>query len=91
VEVRDGVDGPATVRFRSAWEGTVSLPSAGSGDGVRAGLDTVRVSPDSWMNQPVPLDRCLPGNGFLCLGDLLVDPAQRPPRTLVAVPPLGPS
>jgi hypothetical protein len=37
------------------------------------------VEPD----EPVPLDRGLPGDGFLCLGDLLADAAQRPPRTVV--------
>ena len=36
------------------------------------------VPPESWMNR-FRLTGVLPGDGLLGLGDLLVDPAQRPP------------
>ena len=34
------------------------------------------------LDEAVPLDRRLPGDGLLCLGRLLADAARRPPRTL---------
>jgi hypothetical protein len=39
----------------------------------------------SRRDEPVPLDRRQLGDGLCGLGDLLVDPVQRPPISLVAV------
>jgi len=45
---------------------------------------TLRVPPDSWMNR-LRLTGGLPGDGFLGLGDLLIDAAQSPPGPVVTV------
>jgi len=54
-------------RFRNAWEGTAS-PAIRGGDDVRVGW--MRCGSAGPLAEPVPLDRRLPGNCFLCVGDL---------------------
>jgi len=58
-------------RFRNAWEGTAS-PAIRTAVMV-CGLAWMRCGSAGPLAEPVPLDRCLPGDGFLCLGDLLAD------------------
>jgi hypothetical protein len=52
-----------------------------SGQGPGLGLELAVDALDRAVqgDEPVPLDRGKSGDGLCCLGDLLIDPAQRPP------------
>ena len=55
--------------------GGVALePGQGAGLGLECAVDRVLALGEG--DEPVPLDRDEPGDGFLGLGDLLIDPAQ---------------
>ena len=69
--MRDGVDGPAAVQVPQRLGRHRVAGHPRGGDGVRVGW--MRCGSAGPLAEPVPLDRCLPGNGFLCLGDLLAD------------------
>jgi len=64
--------------------GDVALdPGQCAGLGLQFAVDGVGVTGE--LDEPVALDGHLPGDGFLGLGDLLIDPAQGPPGPVVTV------
>ena len=64
--------------------GDVSLdPGQRARLGFQFAVDGVGIA--AQLDEPVPLDRGLARDGFLRLGDLVIDPPQRAPRPVVPV------
>jgi hypothetical protein len=64
--------------------GDVALdPGQRPGFGLQFPVDAVGALAE--LDEPVPLDRCLPGDGVLGLGDLLIDATQGAPGPVVPV------
>jgi hypothetical protein len=49
----------------------------------------IRAGATGQMDEPVPLTGAFPATALSRLGDLVLNPMQRPPRTFVAVPLVG--
>ena len=64
--------------------GGVALP-AGQRAGLGLQLAVHALGRPGQLDEPIPFHRCMSVDGTLGFGDLLVDPAQRSPRPVVAV------